>query len=106
MIDLKLPVCLLGQCHAIFAKIQRLNATGCVSAEGCFFGGRAEESGLSMLFLNTNVQAFNYQGSPSFLAEVQYFWRPQAPKSRLLGSSTDSSAVCVFWDLRLSLVFS
>lgn len=52
----------------------------------------AEESGLSMLFLTANVQAFNYQGSPSFLAYVQNFWRPQALNSRLLGSSTDYSA--------------
>lgn len=40
MIAPKLPVCPLGQCHAIFAKIQRLNATGCVTAEDCFFGGK------------------------------------------------------------------
>lgn len=106
MIALKLPICPLGQRHAIFAKIQRLKCYRLCNHRRLLLWRGAEESGLSMLFLNTNVQAFNYQGSTSFLAEVQHFWGPQALKSRLLGSSTDFSAVCVFWDLWLSLVFS
>jgi hypothetical protein len=73
---LKLHVCPFGKISAVFAKTQRLRATGYITTEGHLFRG-AVKGRLSMLFLSAKLQASDYQGSPSYLAKVPAFWKPR-----------------------------